>query len=431
MLRSPHDRPILRLALPALGALAAEPLYVLVDTAIVGHLGATQLAALALASAILSALYGLVTFLEYGTTSQVARADGAGRRDEADAVGVQGMWLAVLLGGTLALVAAAGATPLVAAMGAHGGAAHGAVTYLRIAALGLPFACVAVAGEGYLRGVASLRAPLLVLAAGNVANVVLELLFVYGFHWGLRGSAWGTTLAQAGMGALFLRLALRGRLRPPDRRRMVALLRVGVHLTVRTAAILATFVVGSSLVARTGTAPLAAHQIGFQLFFFLALVLDAIAIAGQVLVGRALGAGDAATAYDAAARMIVLATALGGLFALVLVAAEPWVAAAFTDDPGVRAQVRSIWLLFALMQPLAGAVFALDGILIGAGDSRYIMWAMVAAAAVFALVDVLVVAFGWGLRGVWIGLVAFVAARLATLLPRFRGRRWAVLGAAS
>jgi Na+-driven multidrug efflux pump len=210
---------------------------------------------------------------------------------------------------------------------------------------------------------------------------------------------------------------------------MLALLRVGWHLTVRTAAILAAFVVGSALVTHAGTAPLAAHQIAFQLFIFLALVLDAIAIAGQVMVGRALGAGDEPTAYDAAARMIVLATVIGAVAAVALLAAEPWVVAAFTDVPAVRAQVRSIWALFALMQPLAGAVFALDGILIGAGDTRYIMWAMVAAAAVFGAFDVLVVAFDWGLVGVWIGLVTFICARLLTLLPRFRGRRWVVLGA--
>jgi putative MATE family efflux protein len=210
---------------------------------------------------------------------------------------------------------------------------------------------------------------------------------------------------------------------------MARLLRVGVHLTVRTLAILATFVVGSSLVARTGTEPLAAHQIGFQLFIFLALVLDAVAIAGQVMVGRALGASDGETAYAAAARMIVLATAIGGVAALLLLVAEPWAIAAFTDDAAVQEQARRLWPLLVVMQPVAGAVFALDGILIGAGDTRYIMWAMVAAAAVFAVVDVAVVVFGWGLSGVWAGLVAFLVARLATLLPRFRGRRWAILGA--
>src|SRR3954452_7288007 len=224
MLRSPYDRPILRLAVPALGALAAEPLYVLVDTAIVGHLGATQLAALGLASAVLSGIYGVFTFLEYGTTAQVGRADGAGLRELADTIGVQGIWLALLLGGALALFAAALAPLLVEAMGAHGATADGATTYMRIAALGLPCAVVAVAGEGYLRGVANLRAPLLILLAANAANVVLELLFVYGFHWGLRGSAWGTVVAQAGMGAAFLRLTLRGRVLAPDWRRMATLL---------------------------------------------------------------------------------------------------------------------------------------------------------------------------------------------------------------
>jgi len=187
-----QDREIIRLAVPALGALAAEPLYILVDTAIVGHLGTPQLAALAIAGALLTSGLTLFNFLTYGTTAQVARYHGAGREVAAGRLAAQSLWLSVGLGAVLVVLTLALARPAVALMGGEGRAGEMAVTYLRISSLGLPFALIALAGQGYLRGVSSLQRPLAIVVLANLANVVLELLFVYGFEWGIAGSAWGT-----------------------------------------------------------------------------------------------------------------------------------------------------------------------------------------------------------------------------------------------
>jgi putative MATE family efflux protein len=428
--RSPYDREILVLALPALGTLAAEPLYVLTDTAIVGHLGRSQLAALGLAATVLTSVFALFNFLQYGTTAQVARADGAGRRPLADALGVQAAWLSLAAGLGVAALTVALAEGIVDAFGAEGDTARYAVTYLRIAALGLPFAFLALGAQGYLRGLGDLRTPLVIVAAGNAVNLVLELLFVYGFGWGIEGSAWGTVVAQAGMGAAFGVTLWRAARRDPwpHAELLRRLLSIGRHIFVRTAALMASFVVASAVLARMGDAALAAHQIAFQLWLFLALVLDAIAIAGQVIVGRMLGASDADRAFAASARMVWLAVAVGAVFAALLLAVEPFLPLVFTGDEEVLDQVHEIWWLFALMQPLNGAVFALDGILIGAGDGRYLMWSMVLSFAVSSSLALAALELELGIVGVWVALVALIVVRLATLGARFRRRRWLVTG---
>jgi putative MATE family efflux protein len=429
-LRSPHDREILALAIPALGALAAEPLYVLADTAIVGHLGRPQIAALGLAGIVLTGAFTIFNFLTYGTTAVVARASGAGQHERAARLAAQALWVSLAIGVTLLVLCEALAAPLLDALGGHGRSGHFALVYLRIAALGLPAALVTLAGQGYLRGVANLRRPLVIVVAANAANLVLELLFVYGFGWGIAGSAAGTVLAQAGMGIAFVAELLRPHApsRRPSLREMRPMLRVGRQIFVRTTALYASFLVAASVLARMGDAELGAHQIAYQLFIFLSLILDAVAIAGQVIVGRMLGAGDADGAYDAAVRMIAWSMIVGLLFALVLAPLSHWVPRAFTGDQAVLAQAAMLWPLFALMQPLAGAVFALDGILIGAGDTRYLMWSMVAASGVFVVIAALSLALGWGILGVWAGLDVLIGARLGLLGLRFVGRRWAVVG---
>jgi putative MATE family efflux protein len=431
-LRSEHDREILRLALPALGALAAEPLYLLADTAMVGHLGTEQLAALAIAATLLSGAFTLFNFLTYGTTAQVARFHGAGEEVDAGRLAAQALWLSAGIGVCLTAFLAGLAVPLVDLMGGDGHTGELAVLYLRIGSLGLPFALIALAGQGWLRGVSDLRTPLVIVVVANAANVALNVLFIYGFGWGLAGSAWATVIAQAGMGAAFVRalLAAPADSRRPSLARMRPLARIGGEIFVRTAALYGSFLVASAVVARIGDDSLGAHQIAFQLFVFLALVLDAIAIAGQVIVGRSLGGGDADGAYDAALRMIGWSVAAGAVFGLILLALIDVLPRAFTGDPAVIDKAQEIWPLFALMQPANGAVFALDGILIGAGDTRFLMWAMLAASLlVFVPIALLSLAFDWGLIGVWVGLVALIATRLATCWWRFTGRRWAVTGA--
>jgi putative MATE family efflux protein len=429
-LRTSYDREILRLAVLALGSLAAEPLYVLADTAIVGHLGRSQLAALGISAIVLSGTFALFNFLTYGTTAQVARATGAQEHDTAHGLGVQALLLSLGAGVALAVVIAALAEPLTAAVGGDGKTADYAVLYMRIAVIGLPFAFVARGGEGYLRGLSNLRTPLVIFISANVLNIVLEVLFVYGFDWGIAGSAWGTVIAQVAMGLAFVVVmwpGLRGRLRF-DRPLMQRLLTLGRHIFVRTASLYAAFVAAGAVAARFGDPSLAAHQVAIQLWIFLALLLDAVAIAGQVIVGRMLGAGDRDGAYDASIRMIWMSVAAGAVFGVIMLSLVDVVPRIFTSDAETLDRTRALWPIFALMQPLNGAVFALDGILIGAADGRYLMWSMLAAGAVSCVVAIAALHFDWGIEGVWAALTVLILVRLVLMGHRFLGRRWLVTG---
>ena len=429
-LRSEYDRRIIRYAIPALGALAAEPLYVLVDTAVVGHLGRSQLAALGLAATVLSVL-AMFNFLQYGTTAQVARATGAGEDLTAARLGAQSLWLSLAFGCLVALGVAVLAAPVVEAIGVEGQTAAYAVTYLRIAALGVPSAFLAIGGQGFLRGVSDLRTPLVIVIAGNVVNLVLEIVLVYGFDLGIEGSAWGTVVAQTGMGiamavAILRRVGLANAgLRPELARRLLSL---GKFIFIRTTALLASFLLAGVVVARLGDAPLAAHQVAFQLWVLLALILDAIAIAGQIIVGQELGATRPDAAFAASVRMIGLSVAVGAGFALVFLGLGDVIPRIFTSDPEVLAQCALLWPLFALMQPLNGAVFALDGILIGASDGAYLALSMVVAFVVFVAALAVVSWADWGVRGVWAALTVLIVTRLVLMGARFRRRRWLVTG---
>ena len=429
-LRSAYDPEILRLAVPALGALAAEPLYILVDTAIVGHLGRSQLAALGAAATVLSVL-AMFNFLQYGTTAQVARASGAGEARVARRLGAQALWLSLAVGLALGLAIALLARPIVELVGVEGETADYAVTYLRIVSIGVPSFFLALGGQGYLRGVSELTSPLVVIVAANVLNLVLEVLFVYGFDWGIKGSAWGTAIAQTCMGLAFVWLIVR-RVGRDDLAPALGLARrllsVGKFIFVRTAALISAFVLAGLVVARLGDAELGAYQISFQLWIFLALVLDALAIAGQIIVGRELGAGRPERAYDASVRMITLALVTGAVFSVALLALSDVLPRVFTDDAEVLAQCALLWPIFALMQPLNGAVFALDGILIGASDGPYIAGSMVAAFIACGAALVVASAAGWGIRGVWAALAVLIIVRLATMGARFVRRRWLVTG---
>ena len=429
-LRSAYDREILRLALPALGALAAEPLYILVDTAIVGHLGRSELAALGAAATALAVL-STFNFLQYGTTAQVARATGAGEDRIARKLGAQALWLSLAVGVVLAATIAVLATPIVSLVGVEGQTADYAATYLRIVSIGIPSFFLALGGQGYLRGVAELRSPLVLIVLGNALNVVLEVLFVYGFDWGIEGSAWGTAVAQSCMGVGFVWLIARrvGRADlAPVLSLAARLISVGKFLFVRTASLIGAFLLAGAVVARFGDAALGAYQISFQLWIFLALVLDAIAIAGQIIVGRELGAGRPERAFDASVRMIALAVVAGAVFAVGLLALSDVLPRAFTGDTAVLAQCALLWPIFALMQPLNGAVFALDGILIGAGDGPYIAASMVVAFVACTAVLVATVTRDWGVRGVWTAIAVLILVRLATMGARFARRRWLVTG---
>lgn len=433
--RSPHDRDILRLALPAFGALAAEPLYVLVDTAIVGQLGTRPLAGLAVAGIVLTSLFAVFNFLAYSTTSAVARRLGAGDRRAAAELGVDGIWLALGLGIALAAVGLLCSSLIVDAMGASPRVRPLALTYLRISLLGAPAMLVMLAATGYFRGIQDTRTPLTIAVASNVLNIVLEVLFVYGLDAGIAGSAWGTVCAQIGGAAAFV-VIVRRRVRAEGARvkprragiRQTAI--VGGPLIVRTASLLAVFLAATNIAARLGDDDVAAHQIAFQVFLFLALSLDALAIAGQALIGRFLGASDTEQARAAARRMIEWGVLVGVGFGTLLAAISPLLVHVFSDDASVRDLAVQLLLVVAALQPLNAVVFVLDGVLIGAGDQRFLAMAMIAATfGVFAPAAVVVGLAGAGLLALWGALALWFGARAVGLVLRYRSPHWQVTGA--
>jgi putative MATE family efflux protein len=422
---------VLGLAVPALGVLAAEPLYLLVDTAVVGHLGAVPLGALSVGAIVLAQVSTQLTFLSYGTTARTARLHGAGRRADAVAEGVQATWLAVTLGIVLIAAGQLLARPVADLLAGQGKVADAAVGWLRIALFGTPFILVTMAGNGWLRGVQDARRPLRYVLAGNGISAVLCPVLVYGLDWGLAGSAIANVAAQVISASLFFRAlwAERVPLRPRPAV-MRAQLALGRDLVLRSLAFQACFVSATTVAAHDSTAAVGAHQIVLQLWSFLALVLDSLAIAAQSLVGAALGADDAARARGLAWQVtgygLVFGIALGVVFAS-LSGVLPHV---FTSDTSVLGEIPHAWWFFVALQPIAGVVFALDGVLLGAGDAAFLRTATILSAATGFLPFVwLSFAFGWGLAGIWTGLSLFMIVRLGTVLARTKSGRWAVLGA--
>jgi putative MATE family efflux protein len=433
--RRAHDREILRLALPAFGALVAEPLFLLADSAIVGHLGTPQLAGLGVAGSLLATAVSVCVFLAYGTTASVARRVGAGDLQAAVAQGIDGIWLGIGLGIVLAAVLAVTGERLVAAFGTSAEATPYALTYLHVSLVGLPAMLAVLAATGVLRGMQDTRTPLVVAAVGAAANVVLNLVLVYGVGLGIAGSALGTVLAQLGMAVAFGVVVVRGARREgaplrPDLPGIRTAGRAGVPLVVRTVTLRAALLLMTYVATAAGTVAVAAHQVAFTVWMFLALMLDAVAIAGQAIVGRYLGASDIAGTRAATRRMVewgVLAGVLLGVLLLLLRAAfVPW----FTEDPAVRALLSDVLVVAAVAQPVCGVVFSLDGVLIGAGDGRYLAWAGVVTLLAFAPLALLVLAADGGLVALWWAFNGFLLARLLTLVPRWLGGRWMVTGAA-
>ncbi|HYV60593.1 MAG TPA: MATE family efflux transporter [Acidimicrobiia bacterium] len=433
--RSPHDREILRLAVPAFGALAAEPLYILVDTAIVGHLGTNPLAGLAVSGTVLTATFAIFNFLAYSTTGTVARQVGAGNRRAAAEVGVDGLWLATGLGVMLTVLGLAFAPVIVDAMGASERVHPFAETYLLISILGAPALLITLAGAGYMRGLQDTRTTLVIAVAANAANILIEVVFVYGLDLGIAGSAWGTVIAQYGAALAYIAITARTVRREhasarPQAAGIRAAASVGGRLVIRTGSLLAAFLAATAIASRIGDDDVAAHQIAYQMFLFLALSLDALAIAGQAMVGRLLGADDANEARLAARRMIEWGVAVGVVFGVLLLILRPLIVPLFTPDADVQDLALQVLVIVALMQPLNAVVFVLDGILIGAGDVGYLAVAMlVATLGVFAPAAVAVLVLDGGLLWLWGALVLWMGARCVGMAARFVGSDWQVTGA--
>ena len=432
--RRRQDREILALAVPAFGALVAEPLFLLADSAIVGHLGTAQLAGVGVASAALATAAGVFVFLAYATTAAVARRIGAGDRRAAIQQGIDGIWLALLLSLGVVALALPLAPWAVSVLGASPSAAPYAVTYLRISSLGLPAMLMVMAATGVLRGFQDTRTPLVVAVAGFTTNLGLNLGLVYGAGLGVAGSAWGTVLAQTGMAAAYLVVVVRGARREdaslrPDLPGIRACARAGGPLMVRTLSLRAVLMTATAVAARLGDDRIAAHQVALTLWTFLAFALDAVAIAGQAIVGRCLGAGDVPGTRAATRRMVEWGVGAGVLFGVLLVVARPLYIPLFTPDPTVQELLGRTLLLVALTQPVAGLVFVLDGVLMGAGDGTYLAWAMLGTLAAFVPAALAVPALGLGLPGLWWAMNLFMLVRGAFLYGRARGDRWLVTGA--
>lgn len=434
MPRNRFDAEIARLALPAFLTLLSEPLYLLADTAVVGHLGTEQLSGLAVASAVLLLAYSLSIFLAYGTTAAVARLLGAGERQEATHQAVQGLWLGGAAGIGFAIAIALFARPLVGIVGAEGAVATNALVYLRISLFGLPFLLLTLAGTGYLRGVQDTRTPLIVAVGTAIANLAIELVLIHGFDQGIGASALATVVAQ-GMGALVYLRAVLGPARAagvalrPDLPVLGRLLRVGGDLMLRTAALRGSLLVLTAVATRLGRIEVAAHQIAFEIWNLLAYALDALAIAAQAMVGRYLGAGRPDEARAASGRLLGLGV-LGGLVATaVLLAFAPLLPALFTKDPAVAELVRFLLWWVAGLQVLGAVAFVLDGVLIGAGDQRFLARAMGVGALVLAAAVAPILPLGLGIGWVWAGFGALMATRAGVLWWRFRGDHWLLVGA--
>jgi len=464
-----YPRAIIALALPAFGALVAEPLFVMVDSAVVGHLGTPQLAGLGVAAALLTTFVNVFVFLAYATTAAVARRVGAGDLPAAIRQGIDGIWLALLIGAAVIAAAIPAAPALARLFGTSGTAAPYAISYLRISSLGIPAMLVVLAATGVLRGLQDTRTPLYVAIAGFTTNTALNVTLVYGARLGIAGSAWGTVIAQNGMAAAYLTVVIAGARRhltdragrppkpgaagaepahgiPPQRGRagagpswwttlrpdaagIRACAQAGVPLLIRTLSLRAVLMLATTVAARLGDADIAAHQITMTLWSLLAFALDAIAIAGQAVIGRYLGAEDPEGARAACRRMVQWGVASGVVLGLLVAAAGPLIAPLFTTDPAVKDALIPVLLVVAVTQPVSGVVFILDGVLMGAGDGPYLARSMLLTLAVFAPAALAVPMAGGGLTALWWAMALMMLTRMAALQIRSRTGKWLVTGA--
>jgi len=433
-LRHPFDREILALAVPALGTLAADPLVSLVDTAFVGRLGVVPLAALGVNASIFSLAFLVFNFLAYGTTPMVARAVGAGDRDRAGRLAVEALTLAVVAGFVAVAVLQLLAVPIVHAMGATSELVAPAVEYLRIRALAGPAGLVITASNGIFRGWQDTRTPFVVALVLNAVNLVLDPVLIFGLGWGLAGAATATAVAQWTGAVAFLWLILGTRreafgVRPllPRPRDLLPFLSVGGALIVRTFSLVGTMTLATAVATRVGTVAVAAHLVASQLWLMLALLVDALAVAGQAIVGRLRGEGRPGDVARAADRLLAWGLGVGIVLALSFLALEPWLPRLFTDDPVAIDATRTVLPFVIAMQPLNALVFVGDGIYMGAEEFRFLAAQMVASALAACAVLLFVVPMGWGLQGVWWGIVTLMLVRAGTLA----GRHGRVFGAQS
>jgi putative MATE family efflux protein len=410
------DRRLLKLAWPAFLTLSAEPIYILVDNAIVGHISTTALGGLAIAGTILSTISWLIAFLASGVTTQVAQRKGAGDDEGARRAVSQGLNLALLLGFASALIIVIGASQLAALVGGKKLVLEAAITYLRVSALGLPAVAVTFAALGWFRGIEDLRLPVRVVIGANIANVLLEMLFVWVFKWGIGGSAWATVLVQWSAVAVYLG-SMRKVIKPqrPQREALRALGRIGGAMLVRTGLMVSTITASTWLASRLGDTSLGAHQIGFQIYFFFALMVDALAVSSQSVFASQIGSGEQGELWSVTRRLMRLGLLAGLFLASVLALGSTVLGRFFSSDPAVLKLSVGVLLWCALMQITGAVVFVLDGVLMGADLFAKLAFGAMASAVAFWILAALQIRnpplFG-GLNGVWIALNVWMAVRL-------------------
>ncbi|UYP20574.1 MATE family efflux transporter [Rhodococcus sp. Z13] len=428
-------RRILGLAVPALGVLAAEPLYLLFDIAVVGRLGALPLAGLAIGGLILAQVSTQLTFLSYGTTSRSARFHGADRHDDAVEEGAQATWLALAVGLVVLVAGQLLAVPVARLLGGDSDIAAEAVSWLRVALFGAPLILVGMAGNGWMRGVQDTVRPLRYVIAGLALSAVLCPMLVHGLlgapRWELVGSAVANVAGQCVSAALFLLALIREGVPLRPRLEIIgAQLRLGRDLIARSLAFQACFLSAAAVASRFGAAAVAGHQVVLQLWNFVTLTLDSLAIAAQALVGAALGAADRRGATRLAWRVTAWSAVFAAVLALVFLAGRSVIPGLFTGDTEVLDQVGVAWWFFVAVMPVAGVVFALDGVLLGAGDAAFLRTATLASALLgFLPLIWLSLANDWGLAGIWTGLTVFIVFRMIAVVARTLSGRWAVTGA--
>ena len=425
---------ILRLAVPAFGALVAQPLFTLIDAAIVATLGTTSLAALGAGAQVFTTVTGLAIFLAYGTTAVVARRVGAGQTARGITDGIEGVALGIGLGVAATIATWLTAPVLLDWLGTSPQTTEPALHYLRTISLAFPFALAAMAAIGVLRGLQDTATTLWITLVGVGTNLALAAYLVLVARWGITGSAWATVAAELVSAVLYVWVLI-GRARRhravlrPSRSGVLVAARGAVPLFWRTVALRAVIVLAIAVAARLGDAELAAYYVTFTVWYLLALGMDALAIAGQALLGRHLGAGSTTTARVVTWQMTRWGVWLGVLLMIGVLLLRTWVPGLFGDDPVVHAMVASALVVVALQQPLAGVVFVLDGVLLGAGDAAYLAWAQTAALAAFAP------AAWWVLRAhgtvtqLWLALTMFMIVRAVAFLGRIRTGAWLVTGA--
>ena len=420
------DRRILRLAVPALGTLAIDPLVSLTDTAFVARLGEVPLAALGVDTAVFSFSFFLFNFLAYGTTPLLAGAVGRGDSAGAGRIAWQAVALAIVAGMAVMVLLQVFAEPILGLMGAEGEMIEPALVYLRIRALAAPAVVLVIAANGVFRGLQDTRTPLIVTVAISLLNLVLDPLLIFAAGWGVAGAATATAVAQW-LGALWF-LALLGRSRRrgdipwsfPRFDQARPLLRAGRDIGLRTFALVGFFTLATAQAARVGTAAVAAHQVASQLWLLLALAVDALAIAAQAMIGLASGRGDRLEVRRSSIRLLWWGAGAGVVLgALVAITADPLISL-FGAGPAVSAELATILPVIALMEPLSALVFVGDGIFLGASRFAFLAVTTVAAAVIASAVVLGAVAIGWGLIGVWVGIVALVVARAVGLATGYR-----------